>query len=225
MKNFLLAACIFILIMGSAQADQINLTVTYDGEIYGSRPLGVDANAISKLTDGYFPVEGVWDYSDANPLPDRWNGANTVTFYGDGEIFNFDLGGTYLVEDVALSADNNDKYYVEYLSGSSWVNLFTLFDYYGEIGGSMDTFSTDPSLTFHGQTEYVGGIDFSAVQTTKLRIYADTSVDTNLALGEFQVFGTAVQVNHSPTPEPATMLLFGLGLLGLTGISRRKQIN
>jgi hypothetical protein len=37
--------------------------------------------------------------------------------------------------------------------------------------------------------------------------------------GEYQIFKTQV---NAPVLEPATMLLFGIGLLGLAGVSRRK---
>lgn len=48
-------------------------------------------------------------------------------------------------------------------------------------------------------TEIVGGID-------------------NEFFGEFYLGSTA-----APVPEPATMMLFGIGILGLAGVSRRKQ--
>ncbi len=35
--------------------------------------------------------------------------------------------------------------------------------------------------------------------------------------------GYVVEYNQAPVPEPATMFLFGLGLLGVAGVSRRKN--
>lgn len=215
MRNVLLTVCALTLMTTGVQATQIDLTVTYDGTANGD---------ISKITDGYFPAENVWGYGTP-PLPDRWDGVNNVNFNsygtGDNEIFYFDFDGSYRLEDVKLSVDNNDRYTVDYYTGSGWSNLFTIMEGYGSAYRSMDKFSTvetDPS------TDYDYRINFSAVETTKLRLYAYTTpYDDFFAIGEFQAFGTAIPGNGTPVPEPTTMLLFGTGLIGLAGVARRKK--
>jgi hypothetical protein len=44
----------------------------------------------------------------------------------------------------------------------------------------------------------------------------------NLYSAKLDIFGQAIIESH-PTPEPATMLLFGVGLLGIAGVSRRRK--
>ncbi|MCP3873037.1 MAG: PEP-CTERM sorting domain-containing protein, partial [Desulfobacteraceae bacterium] len=40
---------------------------------------------------------------------------------------------------------------------------------------------------------------------------------------EWQYFSSFLVRESSPVPEPTTVILFGIGLLGLAGVNRRKQ--
>jgi hypothetical protein len=194
MKRYIYLLCVLLFLFCSSLANAAQ--ITFDS-VTGT---GTYNNSVELLTDGVFPSEG-----------GQWQ-TNTVWWNGTGPFFTFDMGEIYDLEDIILSVDNNDWYQVDYsVNGSDWNMLFSIARSYGEINWGMDTMAT---LIEHD--EYISQIDFtSPVDAQFLRIYA-TGGDNSYSIGEFQAFGEV-----SPVPEPATMLLFGSGLVGLTGLRRK----
>jgi hypothetical protein len=202
-------------VTGGATQIPTSLGTSY-GNYYGDSswpPYG-----LAPVCDGVTPGEGTYWQGTAE-VPTVWwrMEADSVNkIYGVAYI-SLAYDQLYNIQDITLSVDNNDAYKVTWtdtVTNPVWRDLFVIETNYGEINDGMDTMST-----VSGDDEYVSGIDFAPVAARYLRITA-IGGDDMYSIGEFTAFGSPIT---AAVPEPATMLLFGLGLLGVAGFKRRMK--
>ncbi len=96
-----------------------------------------------------------------------------------------------------------------------------------------DTDTTINTFLYEIDFEADGTFDYSSVGSligisesytyTMVGVYDPIGRATAIVDGAEISGMSTVQINTSPIPEPATMFLFGIGLLGLSGVSRRKK--
>ncbi len=115
----------------------------------------------------------------------------------------------YLDFDWAASenTESSDKLYVSFkVGGGDWVKEWTQ----SLSGSGFASVSLGPISLVENQ------------DIVKFKFHTDVSTSREYAQIDNVVL-RGDQSGGAPVPEPATMMLFGLGLLGLAGVSRKKS--
>ncbi len=110
-----------------------------------------------------------------------------------------------------------------------YTNNETYDSYYGDDSNSLNDFYMSSALPkpFGQQYNSVisGTVGLTAPSDWVLNnvghtgnVYSGVHESSRVLAGTFSIVGDA-----APVPEPTTMILFSLGLLGLAGVNRRKQ--
>ena len=172
------------------------------------------------------PLQSIFN---ANYQPLSLSGSNTAENDFIEAINNYIVLLNLLTNNIASAAPEEDEV-VDTLNQmrSSKKNIANTFD---NLGFSLTLSQSD-------YDNYIEEIATSGLPTFEVEFLNDAgwtssdiqscgdfigNVDFNLAVSSVsanQVFDTCC---YQPIPEPATMLLFGFGILGFAGVSRRKK--
>ncbi len=225
MKKFTLVIGAVLLALGLstvAGATTINYLHNTNGNEFVSPYAGVTTETFDNTTLGSLP----------RPSGLLW------TWSGNGAVVNGDISGVASAPFGVSSKDASNYVSVpENVSATpqsaTAINLGGTYNYFGLWWGSVDTYNT---LSFYNSGVPVASFDGTAItnpnEANGNQIAPTTNLYVNfLGLPDYDSFKmTSTQyafeadnIAIGRVPEPTSMLLLGLGLIGLAGVRRRMK--
>lgn len=219
-KGLFLTACTLFLFSVSAHADLITNGFTFAvadgcdgvGNHYHSSTGGEFGNPAGKAEVGRYSCEEVRGLSEYNldGLGTALSAFVTFNIFDDEGLFADEYPGSFL-GDITIEA----------YSGN---NLENIFDFNAAVYGLVGSFSTGGlivgnTLSFDITSIYNDAID-DGLASLGIRLRNDPLLDAGA--WTFDTFRLTTTDDTTSVPEPGTLGLLGLGLLGMAASRRRK---
>ena len=198
----ILRICLFVLLLSGlcSQAGAATITPMSGSAAPGDIKWGSVDNVI----------DGVLDHDQYLGL-----GEHPVNTWGGPYTVSFVLSDVYTLTGFNLwnNAGGED------MDGEG-VNAFTM-NFFDATSTSVGSFSGNAQDVLEKQTIYFGS-NFNGVKSIDFVIQSNHPENSDSFRGYALFYEISFEDNSgSPVPEPATMLLFGVGLLGIAGVGRK----
>jgi hypothetical protein len=181
---------------------------------------------VAKADPVTFSTTGIFSVSGTNVVNFTGiNGTTTLTFNGTTNPVNTPAGTSF--GDLVVSTTVPANLQGPAIAGNFTLNFFQVApagvsSLIGTLAGTLGFNTGIATLSFGTTSTNIGGFTYTVNPTYTIALPV-TGVGGGAGTGTTTIQGTVTGGAQTTTPEPATVGLMGMGLVGLGGIARRRR--